>query len=189
MKENDARALSLAAACPTLSTMPGQLPGMYFKLVIGNLLSAQLMFPDLQKRIDAMRPDELHDWDEYTNMMQKLASVMPSGTIVQVGKKIVRDSKAFFMSQGFDSTEKILGDWGKLFAANIVGAPPRDMVKTTHFGPNEAVLLAGIAQPASLVEGYMRGVVEMFGHRVSHFEATLVSLAGVEYNKLLIRWK
>jgi hypothetical protein len=168
--------------------MPGQLPGMYFKLVIGNLLSAQLMFPELQKRIDEMKPEQLHPWDEYTAMMQKLASAMPPATIVQVGKKIVRDSKAYFMSQGFDSTEKILSDWGKLFAANIVGAPPRDMVKTLTYEPNDAVLLAGMAQPASLVEGYMRGVVEMFGYRVSHFEATKVAQGGAEYNKLRIRW-
>jgi hypothetical protein len=161
---------------------------MYFKLVIGNLLSAQLMFPELQKRVDEMKPEELHEWDEYTGMMQKLAAAMPAATIVQVGKKIVRDSKAYFMSQGFDSAEKILGDWGKLFAANITGAPARDMVKTISFEGKDAVLLAGVAQPAALVEGYMRGVVEMFGHRVSHFEATTINQGGVDYNKLRIRW-
>lgn len=161
---------------------------MYFKLVIGNLLSAQLMFPDLQKRVEAMKPEQMHPWDEYTGMMQKLASSMPAATMVQVGKKIVRDSKSFFMSQGFDSTQKILSDWASLFAANISGAPAHDLVQTLSYEPGEAVLLAGIAQPAPLVEGYMRGVVEMFGHRITHFETTATTQGGASYNKLRVRW-
>lgn len=169
--------------------MPGQLPGMYFKLVIGNLLSAQLMFPEIRKRVEEMKPDQLQPWDEYTGMMQKLAASMPAATMVQVGKKIVRDSKAFFMSQGFDSAEKILADWGSLFTANITGAPARDLVKTLVYEPKDAVLLSGLVQPAALVEGYMRGVVEMFGHRVTFFESGQVSQGGVDYNKLRIRWE
>ena len=169
--------------------MPGQLPGMYFKLVIGNLLSAQLMFPEIKKRVEEMPADKLQPWDEYTGMMQKLAAAMPGATMVQVGKKIVRDSKAFFMSQGFDSADKILSDWGKLFTANIHGAPARDLVKTLSYEPKDAVLLGGLVQPAALVEGYMRGVVEMFGHRVTHFESAQVSHGGGEYNKLRIRWE
>jgi hypothetical protein len=162
---------------------------MYFKLVIGNLLSAQLMFPEIRKRVEEMPADQLQPWDEYTGMMQKLAASMPAATMVQVGKKIVRDSKAYFMSQGFDSTAKILGDWGSLFTANISGAPARDLVKTLAYEPKDAVLLSGIVQPAALVEGYMRGVVEMFGHRVTFFEGSQVSQGGAEFNKLRIRWE
>jgi hypothetical protein len=162
---------------------------MYFKLVIGNLLSAQLMFPDIQKRVEEMPAESLQPWDEYTGMMQKLAASMPSGTIVQVGKKIVRDSKAYFMSQGFDSAEKILRDWGALFTANITGAPAKDLVKTLSYEPNSAVLLAGLVQPGPLVEGYMRGVVEMFGHRVAQFQSARHSQSGIDYNRMHIRWE
>jgi hypothetical protein len=164
--------------------MSGSLPGVYFKLVIGNLLSAQLMFPEYKQRIDSMEPQKAYPWDEYTKMMRDIAAKLPPTTIVLIGKKIVRESKGHFMSQGFGSAESILKDWGKLFSANIEGAPENDKVTTTEFAPGSVILKAGAAQPAKLVEGYMRGVVEMFGGQVSLFETKTLP----EYAILKMRW-
>jgi hypothetical protein len=161
---------------------------MYFKLVIGNLLSAQLMFPEMRAKVDAMAPEAMHPWDEYTSMMRELAEALPATTLLQVGKKIVRESKGHFMSQGFGSADAILSDWAKLFEANIHGAPPRDLVRTVEHAPGMAVLLAGAAQPAALVEGYMRGVVEMFGHQVQELKVRAVKRRADSYNELRIRW-
>jgi hypothetical protein len=170
--------------------MPGSLPGAYFKLVIGNMLSVRLMFPDIQKRVTAMSATQMYPWDEYTTMMQALAKELPTDTVVQIGKKIVRDSKGHFMSQGFDSATAILKNWGALFDANVVGAPKADSVQTIEFSPGSVTVAAGLAQPEPLVEGYLRGVVEMFGGRVTAFSTARGNHpAGGAANLLSMKWQ
>jgi hypothetical protein len=167
--------------------MSGELPGIYFKLVIGNLLSAQILFPEYRSRIEAMAPDKMYPWDEYTKMARDIAEKLPESTVVMIGKRIVRESKASFAAQGFDSVERILGDWKKLFSANIIGAPDEDFVSTIRFEPGKATLKAGLAQPARLVEGYLRGVVEMYGRRVKSF--SMESGPGRKFNLMHIEWE
>jgi hypothetical protein len=166
--------------------MSGELPGIYFKLVIGNLISAELLFPEYRDRIAAMAPDAMYPWDEYTKLARDVADKLPESTVVTIGKRIVRDSKASFAAQGFDSIDRILGDWKKLFSANIVGAPDEDFVSTQRFEPGKATLEAGLAQPAELVEGYLRGVVEMYGSRVKSF--SIEEPAGRTHNLMHIEW-
>jgi len=167
----------------------GRIQGTYFKLVIGNLLSVRILFPEYKRRIDGMSPTGLYPWAEYTAMMQAIARELPTETMVQVGKKIVKDSKAYFASQGFDTAERILGDWAALMAANVLDLPPDDLVQTQAFSQGSVVIVAGAAQPAALVEGYMRGVAEMFGHRVTRFAArSVVRPSGASANELQMSW-
>lgn len=151
--------------------MSGKLIGFYFKQVIGGLLTAEVLFPKYKEKVDAMRDDEWYEWDEYIEMVNELANKLQPVVVQNVGKQIVMQAKDLFVQQGFDSPDAILKDWNALFQANVKDAPARDAPRTTFYEPRQVVIEAGTAQPMPLIEGYLRGVVEMFGHYVASFRS------------------
>ena len=151
--------------------MPGKLSGFYFKTVVGELLTPEVLVPEYKRKIDAMRDKEWYDWDEYVNIVNVLAYMLDPAVVRDLGKGIVTRAKAWFVSQGFDSPDAILKDWHALFQANVKGAPERDGPHTTFYEPGHVVIEANTAQPRPLIEGYLRGVVDMFDGQVSRFDS------------------
>jgi hypothetical protein len=172
--------------------MPGRLPGMFFKLVLSNMTdnANEVLFPQARRRIAEMQPDALYPWDDFTDMMQNVAARLPEGTLVSIGHQIIAQGEDTYRKLGFDTVEKILRDWGALFNSVIQGAPARDLVRTESFQPGQVTIVAGIAQPAGLVEGYLRGVIEIFGHAaVTSCEVKPVIIGGATYNRLVVSWE
>jgi hypothetical protein len=151
--------------------MPGKLTGFYFKQVVGELLTPQVLIPEYKRKIDAMRDNEWYDWDEYVNIVNVLAYSLDPAVVCDLGKGIVTQAKELFISQGFDSPDVVLKDWYALFMANVKGAPERDGPHTTFYEPGHVVVEANTAQPQPLIEGYLRGVVDMFGCQVLRFKS------------------
>jgi hypothetical protein len=50
-------------------------------------------------------------------------------------------------------------------------------------------VVAGIAQPAELVEGYVRGVIEVYGPgTVTGCEVKPLIIGGTNYNRIVVTW-
>ena len=171
--------------------MPGRLPGLFFKLVVSNMLDNTnvVLFPQVRRRIAEMEPDALYPWDDFTDMMQTVAAKLPRETLVSIGKGIVGQSRDSYAKLGFMSLEQILRDWGAVFNSFIHGAPARDLVRAESFQPGRVSIVAGIAQPAALIEGYLRGVVEVYGAAtVTSCEVKPLIIGGANYNRIVLTW-
>ena len=171
--------------------MPGRLAGRFFKLVVSNMLdnTSAVLFPQARRRIAEMQPDALYPWDDFTDLTQTIAAKLPSSTMVAIGQRIITESRESYLKSGFSSGEQILRDWGALFNGFIHGAPARDLVRTESFAPGRVAVIAGIAQPAALVEGYLRGVLEAYdGATVTNCEVTPLIIGGANYNRIVVSW-
>ncbi len=171
--------------------MPGRLPGLFFKLVVSNMLdnTSSVLFPQARRRIAEMEPDALYPWDDFTDMMQTVAARLPRETLVSIGQSVVMQARDSYSKLGFMSLEQIMRDWGALFNSFIHGAPARDLVRTESFEPGRVAIVAGIAQPAALIEGYLRGVVELYGPAtVTSCEVKPLIIGGANYNRIVLTW-
>lgn len=168
--------------------MAGKLAGFYFKAVIGSLIGASILYPEEKRRVEQMIDDEWYDWDEYVRMVSSMATKLKPSVVTHVGSQIVTKAKDIFVSQGFTSADQILERYENIFNANIKGAPPQDLVRTIRFAPGVATIEAGVAQSAPLVEGYLRGIVTMYGGFVESVETTTVQGPPWPANHITIRW-
>lgn len=170
--------------------MPGRIPGSIFKIVIASLppATSAKLFPKKVECIAEMDGAAWYLWDDYTDLMQTIAAKLPPEVVVEIGKDIIRAAKPQFIRDGFTSPEGLLKDWAALFNAYIHGAPSRDLVRTETYAPGRVVIIGGVAQPSSLVEGYLRAVVEELGGTVTGLEVTQVILGGATYNRFVMTW-
>jgi hypothetical protein len=105
--------------------MPGKLRGIFFKGIVNSLLggSVNVLFPDIKAAIDKMHDDEWYDWDKFCSFSSQIAAKMTPSVIKSVGRKVVTGTKDIYLSQGFDTLEKLLKGYPEMFNANIKGAP------------------------------------------------------------------
>ncbi len=171
--------------------MPGRLPGVFFKLVVSNMLenTGTVLFPQARRRIAEMQPDALYPWDDFTDLMQTVAARLPRETLVSIGERIIEEARDDFARLGFTGLEQIMKDWGALFNSFIHGAPARDLVRTESFQAGRVAIVAGIAQPEALIEGYLRGVIKVYGGAtLTSLEIKPLIIGGANYNRFLLTW-
>ncbi len=167
----------------------GQILGIHFKSAIGSMLMTQMLFPEVKETVNAMNEQGWYPWDLYVELTRKIAAELPRETVVSVGKRNIVKAKQHFIDQRFDSTEKILKDWAGIYNQNLRGTPKEDLIRTVEFEPGRVVIEAGNAHVPQLVEGYMRGFVEIFGNVVSEFSARSVHREGHGYHHFTMSWR
>jgi hypothetical protein len=172
--------------------MPGTIPGRVYKHVISAMLES-ISAPEfalLKRRLAEMDPELRYPWDDYTDLMQTLAAKLPAESLVNLGRHIITQGQERIRAGGFASGEQVMKDWGTLFNMDVRGAPARDLVRTESFEPGRVTVLAGIVQPAPLVEGYLRGIVDAFElGTVTSCDISSVIIGGASYNRLVLRWQ
>lgn len=167
----------------------GQILGIHFKSAIGSMLMTQMLFPEVKQTVDAMDDHGWYPWDLYVDLTRKVAAELPVETVVAVGKKNIVKAKQHFIDQRFDSTEKILKDWASIYNQNLRDTPKEDLIRTIEFEPGRVVIEAGNAHVPQLVEGYMRGFVEIFGNVVTTFVARPTRRDGHGYHLFEMSWR
>ena len=155
-------------------TMPGKLYGQFFKFVVNSMLTASTTFPEYKKRIDEMKDTEWYDWDEYCKIVQDITNKLGENVIKNVGQKIISQSKPVFVQQGFHTPESILKDYASFFNASVKDTPPLDSPRTIEFAPGSVKIEAGDVQPRALIEGYLRGIIKMYGKRITKLDSETV---------------
>lgn len=171
--------------------MPGRLPGVFFKIVVASMLDStdSVLFPQVRRRIADMQRDVMYSWDDYTDMMQTVSAKLPRETLVTIGSNLIKQSREDYAKLGFTTAESILKDWASLFNKFIHGAPARDLVRTEAFQPGRVVVVAGVAQPEAIIEGYLRGVIEGYTTaQVTSYESKPVLIGGANYNRIVMTY-
>jgi hypothetical protein len=168
--------------------MTGMVLGRYFKLVVGPLLHAGLGSSGLETRLAELEDDAEVTWDEFASAVGRAAASVTDRELVAIGERIIAASKASFERWGFDSAEAMLTDLDAPFGALILDPPDHERLTTAKFEPGYAVFRFGTAHPAALLQGYLRGIVELHGGTVHTLACHLVQMDGQAYHLLEMRW-
>lgn len=173
--------------------MAGRVLGKHLIDVSGQLLAHSEADPTViareQAAIAAVDPESERPWEEFTATLSRIAESVPAAALVEVGAQIVAANKAEFEGWGFDSAEKVLADWDAPFGASIIDAPEEQSVITLKYELGHAFLRAGVVLPAALIEGYVRGVITMFGAELVELGCHRVVMEGRPFHLLEVRWR
>lgn len=169
--------------------MAAEVLGSGFKFVVGSLLGAELLFPELRARVAAMRDDDWYDWSDYVATTRRLASLLDRGTVVRIGSEIMLAARDHLIAQGFSSPEALLSVWEQVVQANVRGQSPAQQARTLRAEAGEAVIEYGDELPAALIEGFLRGAVLTFGQRVEGCVVESVLIDDVPRLRCTIRWR
>lgn len=173
--------------------MAGRVLGKHFIDVIGQLLAHCEAEPESiardQAAIAGMDPQSEQPWTEFTAALVRVAESVRPATLIEIGERIVAAAKPEFERWGFDSAEKVLADWDAPFGASIIDAPEQQSVITIKYEPGHAFLRAGTVLPVALIEGYIRGVVAMFGAELRELACHRVTMNGHPFHLFELRWR
>ncbi|MFO7566674.1 MAG: hypothetical protein R6X02_28785 [Enhygromyxa sp.] len=173
--------------------MAGRVLGKHFIAVVAQLLDHSEAEPGSIAREQAalalIDPEAERPWTEFTATVSRVAASVPQRALIEIGERIVAAAKPEFERWGFDSAEKVLADWDAPFGASIIDAPEEQSVITIKYEPGHAFLRAGAVLPAALIEGYVRGVVAMFGAQLSELACHRVVMDGQPFHLFELRWR
>lgn len=174
----------------------GMVLGRYYRRVVTELLRAGAGVLDssldrsapLEARIAALADAGEYPWPAFTADVASASEPIGHKQLVAVGKRIVAASKAEFERWGFESAEAILTDLDAPFGATIIDPPEHERMITAKYQPGYALFCAGAIHPAALVEGYVRGIVEMYGGTVGDLACHAVNMDGHPMHLIELRW-
>jgi hypothetical protein len=173
--------------------MGGRVLGKHFIDVVGQVLVHSEAEPAAVAREQAalagIDPNAEQPWEAFTTTLARVSKTVRERLLTEVGQRIVRDAKPEFERWGFDTAEKMLADWDAPFGALIIDAPEEQMVLTLKYQPGQAFLRAGAVLPAALIEGYIRGVLDMFGADLVELGRHWVRMDGRPYHLFELRWR
>ena len=166
--------------------------GRYYRQVLTALLQASEVDPGLVAvlvpRMATLTDAGEYPWAAFTADVARASEHIPHAELVAIGKRIVTASKPEFERWGFDSAESILTDLDAPFGATIIDPPEHERMITAKYEPGYALFCAGAVHPPALVEGYLRGVVEMYQGTVADLVCHSVSMVGHPMHLLELRW-
>ena len=168
--------------------MAGMVLGRSFKQVLSPLLHAGAGLHGLEAALDELEDDGEYPWEDFTTAVQEAAETVPARSLIEIGKHVVASSKLEFERWGFDSAEAVLTDLDAPFGAKFIDPPEHERLATAKYEPGYALFRVGAVHPAALVEGYLRGIVEIYGGTVHDYMRHEVHMDGRPYHLIELRW-
>lgn len=169
--------------------MSGQLYGFFFKSVVNSLLMGNVLFPEIKRRIDAMKDDAMYPWEDYTTIVNKLAVRLGPFTLRKCGIALMKESEAFYRSNGFLSMDDMMSRFDRGFKSSVIGAPAHDGVDVVRFSPGSVALRFGAIQPKALSEGYIYGSAEIFNATITKIQCDDKVIDGHEFYEFSVEWR
>lgn len=173
--------------------MAGRVLGKHYIDVVGQLLANSEADPGVLDRerslLAAIDPESEQPWIEFVAAVSRIAESVRPRTMIEIGERIVAAAKPEFERWGFDSAEKVLADWDAPFGSSIIDAPEEQSVITIKYEFGHAFLRAGAVLPAALIEGYIRGVVAMFGAELTELACHRVTMDESPFHLFELRWR
>jgi hypothetical protein len=170
----------------------GMVLGRFYRQVVTELLHARdvdsELAPELVARMAALSDEGEYPWAAFTADVARASAPIPHSELVAIGKRIVTASKAEFERWGFESAESILTDLDAPFGATIIDPPEHERMITAKYEPGYALFCASTIHPPALVEGYLRGIVEMYEGTVADLICHSVSMVGHAMHLIELRW-
>lgn len=174
--------------------------GRYYRQVVTELLRAGDGLIDeaiegsgegsgqLVDRIASLADAGEYPWASFTADVAAASSRVQHSELVAIGKRIVTASKPEFERWGFDSAETVLTDLDAPFGATIIDPPEHERMTTAKYEAGYALFCVGAIHPAALIEGYLRGIVEMYEGSVVDLVCHAVHMDGHPMHLIELRW-
>lgn len=153
----------------------GEVLGTHLQKVIQAMPASEVALGNYSALADDLDPNGWYDWNLFVTSTHAIAARLPSDTLIEIGKRLVHTAEELLVQQGFDSLDKVMSDWSAVFRANTRGVPDIDWIQTAAFERGHVVIEFSDAHVPEMVEGYMRGFVELFDNTVTAFQASLRS--------------
>lgn len=152
--------------------MSGEIQGAWFKAILGSMTAASSRFPQHQQRINSMRDDTWYAWEDYVRMTGELQAALGDRAVEAIAQRSAMRTLPLARSLGFDSVEKVFGNFDALQHAMVRDLPAADSTRTVSFTPVAAELETQSRLPTSLLVGTFRGLLMGFGKIVTEAKVT-----------------
>ncbi|AGC48566.1 hypothetical protein NVS55_35720 [Myxococcus stipitatus] len=152
--------------------MSGEIQGAWFKAIIGSMTAASSRFPAHQRTINSMQDETWYDWEEYLRMLGELHAALGDRAVEAIAQRSAMRTLPIARARGFDSVEKIFGDFDAVLRSLVRDLPVADSARTVAFMPLAAELESGSRLPAPLLLGTFRGFLMGFGKIVTEAKMT-----------------
>jgi hypothetical protein len=163
-----------------------KLKGIFFKTVVGSLMSGNIIFPEYKKVINSMKDDEWYSWDLYTQMLQDLSKKLDPVVVTNVGINVVLARRDIFVKeQGLDTIEKLLQCYPGMFDQTIVGLPNHERIKLIKYEPGHIIMHYTVRQPKTLNEGIIKGFFKLYDKTIQSFRIDKVTK---DYYEVEVTW-
>ncbi|MFP2911418.1 hypothetical protein ACLESD_41615 [Pyxidicoccus sp. 3LFB2] len=164
--------------------MSGEIQGAWFKAILGSMTAASSRFPAQQVRINSMRDDIWYAWEDYVRMTGEFQAALGDRAVEAIAQRSAMRMLPLARSLGFDSVEKVFGDFDALLRGMVKDLPPVDSTRTVAFMPLAAELETASRLPSSLLLGTFRGLLMGFGKIVTEAKVT----TGDGLRRFSVRW-
>ncbi|MBZ4396341.1 hypothetical protein OWM54_26000 [Myxococcus sp. MISCRS1] len=152
--------------------MSGEIQGAWFKAILGSMTAAASRFPTHQRTINGMRDDTWYAWEDYVHIMRELHKSLGDRAVEAIAQRSGMRTLPLARARGFDSVEKVFGDFDSVLRSLVKGLPSTDSARTVAFMPLAAELESGSRLPAPLLLGTFRGFLMGFGKIVTEAKTT-----------------
>ena len=164
--------------------MSGEIQGAWFKAILGSMTAASSRFPQHQLRINSMREDTWYAWEDYVRMVGELQVSLGDRAVEAIAQRSAMRTLPLARALGFNSVEKVFGDFDALLRRMVKDLPPSDSTRTVSFMPLAAELESHSRLPSALLLGTFRGLLMGFGKIVT--EAKVTTRGGAR--RFSLRW-
>lgn len=158
-----------------MKSREGEVLGIHLQRVIQALPADEVALANYSALAADLDPEGWYDWSLFVSSTHAIAARVPSITLIEIGKRLVLSSRQLLVQQGFDSLDEVMRDWSAVFRANTRCVPDNDWIQTAAFEPGHVAIEFNDAHVPEMVEGYMRGFVELHHHTVTAFQGDLKS--------------
>lgn len=163
-----------------------KLKGVFFKTVIGSIMSGNILFPEYKKMIDEMNNDEWYSWDLYTQMLQDLSNKLAPVVVSNVGINVILAGKDIFVKeQGFNTIDKLLRGYSDMFDQTIVGLPDHERIKLIRYEPGHVIMHYTVRQPMAFNEGVIKGFFKLYKKTMKTFKIEQINN---DYYEVEVTW-
>lgn len=152
--------------------MSGEIQGAWFKAILGSMTAASSRFPQHQQHINSMRDDTWYAWEDYVRMAGELQAALGDRAVEAIAQRSAMRTLPLARAMGFDSVEKVFGNFDALLRGMVRDLPPTDSTRTVSFMPLAAELETQSRLPTALLLGTFRGLLMGFGKIVTDVKVT-----------------
>ncbi len=152
--------------------MEGELNGLYFKSVMNAMITSEISFPELSKKVAELDVKKWYPLQMFSDMLYEVAKKMPPVVMVKIGKEIIAAAHDTLLKFGFDTIEKLTNDISSTLAGIVRKVRLTKVQKTISIIPNKSIFAYSTIFPEPYCEGLIRGIAQIYKVFITKFEVT-----------------
>ena len=133
--------------------------------------------------------DQWYSWEAFCDFLNEVAEVTTDDQLRSIGINIVTALKDGYISAGFSSLDALIWKYDSLLKKNTKEMKPLEVPKTLQSKPGFALIEISATRPKALVEGYLMGIVQMYGHQLISIKTEPVQRGNFSGYQIELKWQ